>query len=81
MSSQPLIGFMLEGHETGLVVDEHNGMVVIGATSSVPPKGIGVTQVFLMDTSDGSVSELPIEQHIPSAQPDAGGGLQLLVMP
>ena len=56
-------------------------MVLIGVASSVPPKGIGITQMFLMDTGTGSVVELSAEQHIPSAQPDAGGGVQLLVMP
>ena len=46
-----------------------------------PPRGIAITQVFLMDTSTNDVVEMPVEQHIPSAKLDAGGGLQLLVMP
>lgn len=79
---EALVIFELEGEQTGLVVDEHEGMVVIGFASSVPPKGIGITRVFLMDTSTSdSFTELPVGQFIPSAQPDAGGGLQLLVMP
>ena len=76
-----LISFDLEGYETGLVIDEHDGMVLIGVASSAPPKGIGITQMFLMDTHTGSTIELTPQQHIASAQPDAGGGVQLLVMP
>ncbi len=76
-----LISFDLEGYETGLVIDEHKGMVLIGVASSAPPRGIGITQMFLMDTGTGSTIELSAPQHIAAAQPDAGGGVQLLVMP
>jgi len=57
-------------------------MVLIGFASSSPPNSIGITRVFLLDTSvRGNFNELPVEQHIPSAKFDVGGGLQLLVMP
>ena len=76
-----LISFDLEGYETSLVIDEHDGRVLIGVASSAPPRGIGITQMFLMDTHTGNTIELTPQQHIASAQPDAGGGVQLLVMP
>lgn len=78
---EELIIFDIEDQLTGLVVDEHEGMVLVGFASSVPPKGIGITRIFLIDTSTDGFTKLPVEQHIPSAKLDAGGGLQLLVMP
>ena len=79
---EAMVSFELEGVQTGLVIYEYEDMVLIGFASSSTPNGIGITRVFLLDTSvRGNFNELPVDQHILSAKPDAGGGLQLLVMP
>ncbi|MFQ6029028.1 MAG: hypothetical protein ACE5Q6_16230 [Dehalococcoidia bacterium] len=76
-----LVVFEMEGYETGLTIDEHQGQVTIGITSSVPPTGLAVTQVFLLDTVNQTAEELVIDEHIPASTIDVGGGLQMLVMP
>jgi len=77
-----VVRFQLKGDQTGPVIEEHEGMVFIGFASSSLPNGIGIMQVLLLDTSlRGNFNELPVDQHIPSAKFDAGGGLRLLVMP
>lgn len=77
-----VVRFQLKGDQTGPVIEEHEDMVFIGFASSSLPNGIGIMRVFLLDTSlRGNFNELPVDQHIPSAKFDVGGGLQLLVMP
>ena len=76
-----LLTLQLEGWEQGLVIDESQGQVMIAVTQQAPPKGIAITQVFLMDLDSGDVQEVPVDQHIPSASLRAGGGLQILTLP
>ena len=78
---EALVTFQLDGYETGLVIDDAQGMVMVGTTSPVPPRGIGITQIFLINTDDETVEELPVDRFIPSARPEAGGGLQMLILP
>lgn len=83
LDSEPesVVSFTLEGHETGLVIDEIPGLLMVGVTSPSPPNGLGITQIFLIDLADGSTREIPVERHIPAAQLEAGGGLQMLRLP
>jgi hypothetical protein len=77
-----VVRFQLKGEQTGPVIEEHEDMVFIGFASSSLPNGIGIMRVFLLDTSlRGKLNELSVDQHIPSAKFDVGGGLQLLLMP
>ena len=79
---EAMVSFELEGVQTGLVIYEYEDMVLIGFASSSLPNGIGIMRVFLLDTSlRGKLNELSVDQHIPSAKFDVGGGLQLLLMP
>ena len=83
LDSEPeaVVSFTLEGYETGLVIDEVPGLLMVGVTSPAPSKGLGITQIFLIDLAGGSSTEIPVERHIPAAQLEAGGGLQLLRLP
>ena len=76
-----MVSFTLEGHETGLVIDEIPGLLMIGVTSPSPPNGLGITEIFLIDLADGSGTEIPVDRHIPAAKLEAGGGLQMLRLP
>ena len=80
LDSEPesVVSFTLEGHETGLVIDEVPGLLMVGFTSPAPPKGFGITQIFPIDLADGSGTEIPVDRHIPAAKLAAGGGLQML---
>ena len=80
LDSEPesVVSFTLEGYETGLVIDEVPGLLMLGVASPAPPKGLGITQVFLVDLADGSDTEIPVDRRIQSAQLEAGGGLQIL---
>ena len=73
-----MVSFTLEGHETGLVIDEVPGLLMVGFTGPAPPKGLGIIQIFLIDLADGSGTEIPVDRHIPTAKLAAGGGLQML---
>lgn len=64
-----------------MVIDEVPGLLMVGVTSPSPPNGLGITQIFLIDLADGSTREIPVERHIPAAQLEAGGGLQMLRLP
>ena len=75
---ESVASFTLDGHETGLVIDEVPGLLMVGVTSPAPPNGIGITQVFLIDLANGSGREIPVDRHIPAAKLAAGGGLQML---
>ena len=83
LDSEPelVASFTLEGHETGLVIDEVPGLLMIGVTSPAPPNGLGITQIFLIDLGDGSGTEIPVDRLIPAAKLEAGGGLQMLRLP
>jgi hypothetical protein len=67
--------------ESDLVVDEHDGLVLIGAISSSHSRGLAVTSAFTLTPGDGEVTEIALEGYIGSARPEAGGGLQLLRLP
>lgn len=76
---ESIVSFDLEGDETGIVIDADGGKVVIGAKSPVPPHGIGITQIFVLDLTTGHVEEVPFDGFIPAATQARGGGLQVLV--
>jgi hypothetical protein len=76
-----LLTFEMDGTETGLTIDAHQGKVTVGVTSSVPPTGLAVTQVFLMDLVTRTAEELVINEHIPASTIEVGGGLQMMIMP
>ncbi|MCH7739838.1 MAG: hypothetical protein IIC93_06805 [Chloroflexi bacterium] len=67
--------------ETDLIVDEHDGLVLIGAISSSHGRGLAVTSAFILTPGDGEVTEIALEGFIGSSKADAGGGLQLLRLP
>ncbi len=67
--------------ETDLVVDEHDGLVLIGAISSSHGRGLAVTSAFTLTPGDGEVTEIALEGFIGSSKAEAGGGLQLLRLP
>ena len=67
--------------ETDLVVDGQDGLVLIGAISSPPGRGLAVTSAFTLTPGDGEITEIALEGFIASSQADAGGGLQLLRLP
>ena len=78
---ETVVTFDLEGYETDVVIDAHKGRVTIGSIRSAPPRGLAITQVFVVDLKDGSVTELPDLPFIPASIFEAGGGLQALVLP
>ncbi len=67
--------------ETDLVIDEHDGLILIGAISSSQGRGLAVTSAFTLRPGDGGVTEIALEGFIGSSKADAGGGLQLLRLP
>ncbi len=71
----------VEADETSLVIDQGGGRIVVGTVSSMPPRGIGIKRLFLLDIDEKKLDEVPINQHIPLARNEAGGGVQILVMP
>ena len=76
-----LFSIELDAGEVDLVIDEHDGLILVGAISSAPPRGLAVTQIFTFDPATGESEEIVTDQHIPSAQSEAGGGLQMLRLP
>ncbi len=80
-TAERLFEIELEPGETGLVIDEHDGLLVIGGIGSAPPRGMAVVSVSVFDTSTQRVEEIAIDQFIPLAKADAGGGLQILTLP
>ena len=71
----------VEADETSLVIDQGGGRVVVGTVSSMPPRGIGIKRLLLLDMDEKKLEEVPVNQHIPLAKKEAGGGVQILVMP
>ena len=78
---ETLLTFRLQEDETGLAIDESQDIVLIGLVGSDPPKGIGVKRLLLFNVEDESVQQVDIDQHIPSARRELGGGIQVLVVP
>ncbi len=68
----------MEGYETGVVIDEVPGMLMIGVTSSSPRNGIGITEMFLIDLENETGEEMTVDRHIPLGEMSIGGGLQML---
>ena len=83
LSGEPemLTSLQLAEGETGLILDDAQGWVMIATTGSSPPRGIAVKRIFLFNQDARSLEELSVDQHIPTSHPDAGWGLQILVMP
>ena len=80
LDSEPesVVSFTLDGYETGLVMDEVPGLLMVGVTSPAPPRGLGITQIFLIDLENDSSSEITVDRHIPRGEMAIGGGLQML---
>ena len=68
----------LDAGEVDLVIDEADGLLMIGSISSAPPRGLAVTQIFMVDPVRQAIQEIETN---PSARADAGGGLHMLRLP
>ena len=78
---ETLLTFRLQEGENGLVIDESQDIVLIGLVGSTPPKGIGVKRLLLFNVEERSVQQVNVDQYIPSARQELGGGIQVLVVP
>ena len=67
--------------ETGLVIDQSGGRVVVGTVSSIRLRGFGIKRLLLLDMDEKTLEEVPVIQYIPLARKEAGAGVQILVMP
>ena len=71
----------LDGNESGLVIDETSGKVMVGMYSQVTGKGLGFEEIFVIDTNNGTAEEIPVDYFIPLSILDARGELQVLISP
>ena len=73
--------FPIGSDDLSVVIDEHRGHAMVGFVRSAPPRGLAITRIYLIDLVTGQTEELEVTAHISSARANAGGGLQMLVLP
>ncbi len=78
---ETLFTFRLQESEKGLVIDESQDVILIGLVGSNAPKGFGVKRILLFDVEERSLQQVDVDQFIPSARQELGGGIQILVLP
>ena len=76
-----MVGIEFDPGDVGIVVDEHDGLVLVGGIASSDGRGLAVTSAFVIDTATGEAEVIPINTFIASSNAQAGGGLQLLTLP
>ena len=76
-----VVGIEFDPGDVGIVVDEHDGLVLVGGIASSEGRGLAVTSAFVIDTATGEAEVIPINTFIASSRAQAGGGLQLLTLP
>ena len=78
-AQETLFTFRLQEGENGLVIDESQDVVLIGLVGSTPP--FDIKRLLLFNVEDESVQQVDVDQYIPSARQELGGGIQVLVVP